>query len=356
MAGDGDALLRLALIAAAALGALSLLLMLQVLRVTQASARRERRRAEFQSRWRPLLAAEALGMGEATPAAPARDLERRWWFETWTQMQATMRGESHARLNRLLCALGLDRHAAALIARRDMRARLLALACFRELGDPGYWPLLEPLLQLRNPIVSLAAADALVTIDPARAMRQILPAAIRRSDWAPARLAWLCRRAGPASVTPPLTELLRQPLPEKKRARLLALLAHADPRAMAPWARERLGDGARPGTAAERAAALEVLSALRDPVDHGRLVAATRDAEPDVRLAAAKALRAQATAHDAGRFASLLSDRAWSVRQEAAGALATLPGMTGAALEEVLGEVLDRYGREALMRAMAEQR
>ena len=146
--------------------AISLLLMLQVLLVSQASSRRQRRRAAFDAHWRPLLAAEALAIGAGTLVAPDRDPERRWWLQLWTRLQTTMRGESHARLNRLICALDLDREAVELLGRMDMRGQLIALACFRELGDPGYWPLLSPLLQASNPIKSLAVADALVAIDP----------------------------------------------------------------------------------------------------------------------------------------------------------------------------------------------
>lgn len=356
MPGEGDALLHVALYAAGALGILSLLLMLQVLVVTQASTRRQRRRNTFQARLRPLLAAEALGIGEPGLEAPAQERERRWWLETWNQMQATMRGASHARLNRLLCALAMDRHAMALLARRDMRSRLLALACFRELGDPGYWPQLLPHLRDRNPIKSLAAADALVAIDPGRAMRHLLPEAMRRRDWAHGRLAWLCHRAGQAALTPPLLELLASRPSEAPLARLLALLPYADARALAPWARRRLADTVRMPGPAERAGALQVLRALGDPGDRDRIVAAMRDPEPDVRLAAVAALRAQATLEDIPAILPMLADRSWAVRQEAATTMATLPGATPALLDLLAAEVMDRYGREALQRAIAEAR
>ena len=56
------------------------------------------------------------------------------------------------------------------------------------------------------------------------------------------------------------------------------------------------------------------------------------------------------------RFLPLLADRAWAVRQEAATALATLPGLDDAMLHALAEDVLDRYGREALQRAIAERR
>ena len=228
MPGEGDFALRLALVVAAILGAFSLLLMLQILVVAQAGARRHQRREIFRETWRPLLAAESLGMAsQSPPQSPRRDDERRWWLQLWSQMQATLRGEAHARLNRLLCALELDRHALELLARRDMRGQLIALACLRHLADPAHWTLLESVLRSRSPIKALAAAEALVAIDPARAMRQLLPLAMRRRDWAQNRLGWLCRLAGPAAVTPPLAELLRRPENPQAAARAILTRRYA---------------------------------------------------------------------------------------------------------------------------------
>ena len=94
MPGEGDFALRLALVVAAVLGAFSLLLMLQILVVAQAGARRSQRREIFRETWRPLLAAESLGMAsQSPPQSPRRDDERRWWLQLWSQMQATLRGE-----------------------------------------------------------------------------------------------------------------------------------------------------------------------------------------------------------------------------------------------------------------------
>jgi hypothetical protein len=352
MPGDADAL-RIALLAAASLGAISLLLMLQVLFLAQSSARRQRRRKEFQATWRPLLAAESLGIAPANLSPPTDARERRWWLQLWNHMQETVRGEAHGRLNRLLNASGLDRHAVDLLGRRDMRAQLVALACLRHLADPRYWSELTPLLHADNPIKAIAAADAMVNIDPVRAMHQLLPVALQRRDWAPNRLALLCRNAGHAAVTPVLLEWLSKPLPGEQRGRLMGMLPFADPAQLAAWARPVLDDPA--AASAERGPALGVLGALRDPADHARIAAATRDPDPAVRGAAALALMAQATRADAGHFMLLLTDRDWATRQLAATALATLPGLESGELDALAGEVFDRYGREALQRAISDR-
>ncbi|WP_312572736.1 HEAT repeat domain-containing protein, partial [Stutzerimonas balearica] len=74
----------------------------------------------------------------------------------------------------------------------------------------------------------------------------------------------------------------------------------------------------------------------------------------DVRLAALEALQRQARRDDSPLFVPLLADSNWAVRQAAADALAHLPGATPERLQQLLQEVDDRYGQDALRRAMVE--
>jgi hypothetical protein len=366
-----DPALRFALFAALALAAISLLVMAQVLLLSQAGARRERRRARFEARWRPLLVAEGLGLAGEPGSLPAlaKRSERDWLLRLWNQMQFHLRGPAHARLNTMLCALGLDRHALSLLSRRDARDQLTALSSLHHLGDGAYWADVKPLLEAPGAVISLAAAEALVAIDPARAMRLVLPIAMRRRDWSRNRVDLACQQAGRDAVTQPLVDLLREPLPPWARARLLELVRHAEPRALAPWARgilerplpaeapARTGASAdaeaRPGL--ERIAALRVLAALHDPADRARILDALRDPLGAARLAAIDALRGQLAAADADALLLMLSDRNWAVRQAAADALASIPGLDPRALATMTDAVYDRYGREALQRAIAER-
>lgn len=366
-----DPVLRFALLAALALAAVSLCVMLQVLLLSQAGARRERRRERFEAQWRPLLVAESLGLGVGAeaPPAPATRRERDWLLRLWNQVQFHLRGPAHARLNAMLCALHLDRHALWLLSRRDTRGRLTALASLRHLGDSACWAAIRPLIETPGAVISLAAAEALVAIDPVRAMRQVLPMAMRRRDWSRNRIDLACRNAGRDAVTRTLVDLLREPLPPWARARLLDLLRHADPRVLAPWARAILDRplpvappartgatadaDARPGL--ERVAALGILAALHDHADRDRVVASLRDPLGAARLAAIEALRAQMLPADADALLLMLSDRNWAVRQAAADALAAMPGLDRPTLAAMADAVYDRYGREALQRALAER-
>lgn len=365
-----DPVLRFALLAALALAAISLFVMVQVLLLSQFGARRERRRERFDAHWRLLLVAESLGLAEPGPLPVlVKRRECDWLLRLWNQVQFHLRGPAHARLNAMLCTLGLDRHALSLLSRRGMRGQLTALSSLRHLGDSAYWGAIKPLTEAPGAVISLAAAEALVAIDPVRAMRQVLPLAMRRRDWSRNRIDLACRHAGREAITQPLVDLLREPLPPWARARLLDLLRHAEPRALAPWARgildrplpqaapARSGPNAdaeaRPGL--ERIAALRVLAALHDPADRGRILAGLRDPLGAARLAAIDALRAQVLPADADALLLMLSDRNWAVRQAAADALVAMPGLDPDALATLADTIYDRYGREALQRAVAER-
>ncbi|BBI53633.1 hypothetical protein HORIV_60540 [Vreelandella olivaria] len=76
----------------------------------------------------------------------------------------------------------------------------------------------------------------------------------------------------------------------------------------------------------------------------------------DVRVAALHALKRQSDVEDVAFFTLALGDSNWWVRQAAADALVALPGIDEARLGVLLEGLQDRYGRDALRRAMAEER
>ncbi len=346
-----DPVLRLAVLTALALGLATLLVMLQVLALAELAAYRERRRQRFDAAWRPCLALRSLSE-ERGALPPLKRQQRLWFLLLWNRTQRQLRGEPRNRLNALLRELQLERPVLRLLRSRSVRKRLIALACLRHLGDPAHWRAVLPLLQARNPVLSLSAAQTLVAMHPSRAMQVLIPLALRRTDWALPRVSALCQQAGAAAVTGPLLATLLE-TPEASRPRLVALLVHAEPRHTAPWARQRLEQDS---PAEEREIALACLAELADPRDHSRLLRALAASDANVRLAALQALRRQARHSDAAALQTCLCDSNWWVRQAAADALVQLPGMSAGTLAGTLDQLADRYGRDALRRALAERR
>jgi HEAT repeat protein len=346
-----DRMLQLALYGAFGLGALTLLVLLQVLLLGELSRRRAVRRQQFNEQWRPYFALCSLSDDVPTSHASLPRRHQLWFLLQWNRTQLQLRGAARERMNRALVALGMDRQA-LLLLRGRVRSKLIGLTCLRHLADPTHWDAVQPLLLSRNAIVALAAAQTLVAMDPAKAMQLILPAAVERPDWALPRLVSLCQQAGEQAVTTPLLIVLSSS-PDPRRERLVGLLVHGDPRHAAPWARARLDQGA---PVEQLQVALRCLSELGDPRDRPRLLRALGHEQEGVRLAALLALHKQARREDSELFLPLLADRSWWVRQAAADSLATLPGASPDALQQLLEQVHDRYGRDALRRAIAEVR
>ena len=351
-----DPALRLALYIAMALALLTLAVMAQVLVLAELATRREARRQAFIAAWRPHLAAWSMVPDtDSLPAAPHGRRERLWFLLLWSRMQRQLRGTARERLNELLGRLGMLGPVLGLLDSRAVHRRLVALSCLRYLGDAEQWPAVLPLLDSRNAAVSLAAAQALVAMDPAHAMQRIIPRMEERRDWALPRLEALCQQAGRQAVSEPL--LAQLSTSQGSIGRAVGLLAWAEPGQAAPWARRFLAELPADVQALDdeaRDAALRSLGELRDPRDRELLMAYLDSESPALRLAALAALRRQAGADDVALFTPLLADPNWWVRQAAADALVALPGVDVATLTTLLETLADRYGQDALRRAMAE--
>lgn len=346
-----DRMLQLALYCALGLAGLTLLIMIQVMLLGEVARRRSVRRQSFNDQWRPFFAQCSLDdeLPEPVPVLPrGRQL---WFLLQWNRTQLQLRGAARERMNRALVTLGMDSKALALL-RGQVRSKLIGLTCLRHLADQAHWGEVQPLLMNRNVIVSLSAAQTLIAMNAARAMQLILPAAVARSDWALPRLVSLCQQAGEQAVTLPLLIVLAGS-EDPRRERLIPLLVHGDPRHAAPWARARLEEAAPPE---QLQVALRCLCELGDPRDREQLLRAMQHGDANVRLAALQALHKQARNDDSELFLPLLADSSWWVRQAAADSLTTLPGVTPERLQGLLAQVADRYGQDALRRAIAEVR
>ncbi len=347
-----DVVLRFAVYSALGLALATLLVMIQVLVFSELAMRRERRRQAFNLLWRPIFAQWSLG-GEPDGPLPSLSRGQRLWFLLqWNRTQLHLRGGAQERMNAALRALGMQAVALRLLQGRP-QARLIGLSCLRHLADAEFWPAVEQLTQHRNPIVVLAALQTLTAIDASRAMRLTLTLAQRRQDLALPRLIGLCRQAGPGAVTPALLDVLLGP-DEDLRTRMAALLPYADPRAMAPWARHHVDFGST--ASVQIRYGLQCLGELADPIDRSRILARLDDRRSAVRHAAVEAFAHQATRNDDTALLPLLADENWWVRQAAADALVALPGMDSVRLARMLAQTTDRYGQDALRRAIAEVR
>lgn len=343
----GDAKLRVAFALALMAGVVTIGLTLQVFAMRVSDARRRRRWDAARLRWRPLLLAHAAG---DAPPLPALTLaERMPFLVLWNQLQDGLRGGAHEALNRLAHTMGLHDLAVHYAVRRRGGPRLLGLRTLGHLGQASDWPRLVALLDEPRSFISLAAARALLQIDPPRAVPLVIDEFLGRSDWPVPRLGAMLRDAGPDACGPALAErVLFGEAAQQLRLLPLARLTEVPGRGSMVEALLQV--------ASDPFVLAATLQQTHSPGSLPRVRALTTHDDWQVRAYAALALGRLGNADDRRYLLALLTDREWWVRYRAAQALTRLPGFDPAAGDALLASLGDRYARDMVAQVLAERR
>lgn len=343
-----DPFVRAAVIAGIICLGLALALLAAIVTLRLVNRLEQRRQERFVGRWRPVLAAYALGERELRPPPlPRRDHAR--ILQLWNAHYEILRGSSvNQGLGDLAANLQLERIAHRLLARGKLSQQLLAATALGHLQEGSAIAVLLPRTAHPNPLLSLAATRALLNIDAPALLPELIPRMTARSDWPERRLATMLQDLGPRVVTAPLLAALPQLQPEQ-RPRLMRLLHTADQSRVQHLVRELLLTEADPDLLAS------ALDLLQDP----RGLPAVRElighASYFVRVRAARALGRIGEEEDVARLVTLLADPNWWVRYRTAQALATFPGLDRGRLVALRATLEDRFAREILGQALAEQ-
>ena len=308
--------------------------------------RRDRASNAIATRWRPLLLRSAVG--EEAPLPALRRGESALLLLLWNHLADSLRGPSHDRLRRIVAELGLHPKARRWLDGGQSCRQLLGLLTIGHMGRASDWQRVLELLADPRPYLSLAAARALLQIDPAHAAEPVIAELERRPNWPLARLAVLLRDAGSNHVFEPLRQRLETSGPALQ-VRLVRLIAAVDPM-RASAALERLLAGGADN---------EVLSMCLQHVHAPGALPRVRELAQHpvwwLRVQAAGALARIGTRDDIALLLTLMSDPQWWVRYRAAGALVAMPGITPQALAGLRDGLADRYARDMLTQVMFEQ-
>jgi len=344
-----DPLLYAVFLTALGVTALSLALLVLVAALRIRLLARERRLRLVLARWRPLLARTVAGERVAVPALLST-AERRLVLPLWNEVRDSIRGEAEARLDALARRAKLDRTARAMLASRGSRKkRILAInTAGYLLADECRDRLLE-LCRDPNPTISLTAVRALMRADPACALPDLLPLMLARENWSLARLVPLLRTADAGFLAEALERALSRAAGDEL-VRLLRLAEALPPDRTSAWARNILEAGAAEPVIE---AALRL---VRDPRDAPLVRRYLEHSTWQVRVRAIGALEHVAGADDVPRLVAALGDREWWVRMRAARTLIRLPFLDDQELARLRDAVPDRFGRDALAHAEAEER
>ncbi|MEX0960509.1 MAG: HEAT repeat domain-containing protein [Burkholderiales bacterium] len=304
------------------------------------------REARFVLRWRPRLL-EAIDQVPATlPAVKRGD-----WFAflaLWNHFQESLRGAARHRLRAVMLKLRMDVAAREMLKSRSIRERLMSVITLGHLGDQESWPALERLAHGPHTLLSLAAARALLLIDPVRALNALLPELSERPDWPVPRLEAMLSETGPAAVSAPLAAAVDR-TPSAQLPKLIALLDAAHAKHVRPKLRELLQTSHDPDVLAA------CLKSRHLPLERVLIRPCTHHESWQVRTQAASAMARVAQPGDEKLLAGMLKDPVWWVRYRAAQALAALPFLTRDDLWRLRFVVTDRFAQNMLDQVVAER-
>lgn len=346
---DSELLTTIAAWVTGTAGSATVSLFLGTMLLRFATVRRSRRRKSVIAAWRGVFAAAMLSRDEADRCALP---EHRPWavtylLEEWNRIAGSVAGDSAHNLVTLANRLGLQHMARKRLRGHDVHDRLLAIRTLGLLGDRHEWDSLRSLVRHPNTALSATAALALVQIDAAAAMPEVMPAVIARMDWPPAPVYGILRAAGPGLVTQPLCHAILTSAPTTA----VRLLRYADLAQI-----ERIDDlielVLRERT--EPAVLAATVRAANGQVGVPRIGKLARHADWRVRVQAARLLGRIGNRRELPLLEELLADKEWWVRYRAAQSIARLPFVGPQELRLVRDRQQDRYAHDMMQQAMAE--
>jgi HEAT repeat protein len=349
-----DPVLRFAALTTAGAGVLIVALIASIVLVRVTRKLREWRSRRLAHDWRPLLAQCAVAPLRLFP--PLGRGDRSAFLDLWNHHHELLRGEAHVNLRKLAADLNLGPYLQRMLHSVSVRKRLIAATTLGHMGSAPAVPALQQLVLHPSAPLSFAAARALMEIDATRQLPRLLPQIAQRQDWPLSRIALALRDLGADTISAPLARAALDAADSAATLtglpRLLHLMELAHSTQVTPAVDQLLRKAAALGP--------EVIAAclrlLNDP-RQARWARAfvTHDAWP-VRVAAANALRRIGDVEDCDRLMRLLSDRYWWVRYRAAQAMAALPGVTLAEMEQVAAVHFDKFAADMLRHVAAEAR
>jgi hypothetical protein len=328
---------------------LTLLIFLQVLYVHAVQAQRGKRSERIRQKWRPLLTQALLEAPESVPRLKRKEIID--FIILWNHLHGTVRGESAERLNHVAHKAGIDTYVVKLIRKSGLRNRLLAIVTIGNLKEKIAWEELKKDIQNPNPVLSLAAARAMVRTAPEETLPIFIEHLAVRDDWAPVRVAGILKDAGADIVSGPLSSAISNAGPEIA-PRLIRYLEVAHYSVAKTVVYEMLDKATDEETIS---ACLYILYILKDP---GSLDLARRYADHPcwfIRVRVAVLLGRIGTEKDKDILTRFLSDGQWWVRYRAAQALTGLPSITFEEIQELKREHHDRFARDILTQVLSEK-
>ena len=325
----------------------SLLLLLYTLELRWRRRQREGHRRRVTERWRSVIAAAVTGASSGTLPAALPRTERAEFLKLWNLTRNMLEGAAADRLIALATQLDL-----AGFARRQAQStrpakRIVGIRTLGHLRDGQSFNDVQAAIDDENPLVSITAAEALIEIDPARAVEALISHVATRRDWPRTHVFRMLQKAGSALVGEPLYRAIRT-AGDDDAIYLLQFVELAEFDVRDAICAELLASRHEPeliAAALKAASGVSRMPRLDEFVAHSAWY---------IRMQAARFIGRMGRAEDVGRLEKLLADREWWVRYRAARALVRLPALTRAELDRIRERQLDAFARDILGQAIVE--
>lgn len=305
----------------------------------------QKRRANIQAVWRQVIGSILVGEEPVYPKIKRRDIF--YILEEYNYVFGVIRGIELNKLRKVYHDLKVPVSLKALLKSGSMRRQLFALITLGNIRDGSSWELIKDRLSVKQPVVSLSAARALVLIEPHKAANEIIPVLLQRKDWPWANIAHILKLAGPGVVCQKLSELVLDASLDKQSS-LLRLYGMLQCDGKLPISRQVLQN------AEEDKIASVCLNISQDP----KIISQARDyahhARWHVRMNAAVAIGRFGQEEDIPLLIHLVKDREWWVRYRAAQALLSMPFVDNERIQRIRAELKDPYADDILVQVMNE--
>lgn len=345
-AGSYDKLVQFGLWAAVGAVSITLLLIAYILLFRTYQFLINQNTQYFYKHWRPVLAQCPIELPEHLPQLHRRDHVA--FLSLWNHYFEIVHGEAHDNLIALAHHVELDRIARLQLFRDDKKHVLLGILTLGNLMSREDWPLLNHFINRPDSNISLVSLRALFRIHPQRAVHNLLPYLVSRTDFPAAQVATLIKRLPTEEVCPQL--ILHMGL--HLRTASSSILRYMEAcrcsinRQVFESIIKREPDDHIISAALSMVSDPAAMDLILDFVHHDRW---------HIRVHAARALGKLATPKQVPYLINLLKDPQWWVRYRAAQALVSLPFMDTDQLVHIGKALDDPYGLDILKQAMAEQ-
>ncbi|MGH7860353.1 MAG: HEAT repeat domain-containing protein [Candidatus Binatia bacterium] len=350
---DQPTVTRLAFYAGAASIVAAAIVALWAVALRVAYQLRTSRRADVRRRWTNLVL-EYLD-GQRPPLPRLKRWDRRAVIGRLNYLFDTLRGDAHDELRRLMSDAGIDRAVESMLRERNAAGQLIALTAVAQMRLERLQARVTPFVDDPRTAHSLAAARALMQVDPAHGAGIVLDRLPSRDDWHVTRIVELLEGSQQA-IGPALGDLLRAAEDPELAARIIAVIESLkDGHGIS--AVRRLLAGGRRLEPRVMAAAVDALGEFGDPRDIEVVRPGAVSLDPQVRMETAVAIGKLGSDEDVPVLSELLHDPSPAVRREAARALVRLPAMSKDRIKVMLSGLReDSDAHSTLRRALLELR